>query len=72
MNNVAEKVVILLNGVKTATVAANLAELVDEQGFSGQRVATAVNQAFVPERARSTTRLAPGDTVEIVTARQGG
>jgi sulfur carrier protein len=72
MNNAAERLVIRLNGVETAIGSATLDELVDEQGLSGLRVATAVNQAFVPERARAATRLAPGDAVEIVTARQGG
>ena len=61
-----------LNGAPARTTAATLADLIVEQGFGGAKVATAVNRTFVPERARATTRLNPGDAIEVVSARQGG
>ncbi len=63
---------IIVNGAPSAVAAATLADLLSVLGFAGQRVATAVNGDFVPERARGETRLAAGDRVEIVSARQGG
>jgi sulfur carrier protein len=62
---------VTLNGAGLSTRAATVAALLEEQGFTG-KVATAVNGTFVPERARRDTHLAPGDCVEVVTARQGG
>ena len=61
-----------VNGEPVETAAGTLAELVAAQGFAGMKVATAVNGAFVPARERETTRLAEGDRIEIVSARQGG
>jgi sulfur carrier protein len=63
---------ILLNGEAVQTGAPTLAALLDEAGYGAQKVATAVNGDFVSERARATTRLEPGDRVEVVAARQGG
>lgn len=63
---------IVVNGEPSPVVAATLAELLAALGYAGRRVATAVNGDFVPERARSDTRLAAGDRVEIVSPRQGG
>lgn len=63
---------IVLNGRKIATGAQTLAGLVERQQLGGRRVATALNGHFVPEAQRATTRLNPGDKVEIVSARQGG
>ena len=63
---------VTLNGRKAATSAQTLAEFIAENGFGGSKIATAVNGEFVPERARAATRLNPGDTIEVVSARQGG
>jgi sulfur carrier protein len=63
---------ITLNGTALATLAATLADLLDEQGYARAKVATAVNGDFVAERARASTSLKAGDSVEVVTARQGG
>lgn len=63
---------IMLNGVPVETPAATLAELLEGQGFGGMKVATAVNGEFVPARGREAKRLAAGDKVEVVSARQGG
>jgi sulfur carrier protein len=63
---------IIVNGEEAGTDARTVAELVAERGFAQDRVATALNGEFVPRQARATTRLAPGDRVEIVAPRQGG
>jgi sulfur carrier protein len=46
--------------------------LVAELGHAEAAVATAVNGEFVPRGARTVTKLAPGDMIEIVAPRQGG
>lgn len=61
-----------LNGARTDTAAATLAELLVEQGYANVKVATAVNGTFIPERERAARRLAAGDAIEVVSARQGG
>jgi sulfur carrier protein len=63
---------LIVNGAAQSVSAATLAQLLVEAGFAGVRVATAVNGAFVPERARAETKLGPGDKIEILTPRQGG
>ena len=63
---------IVVNGEVHRTPAATLAELVHERGLTGQRVATACNGEFVPERARATLALRPGDRIEILSPRHGG
>lgn len=62
---------IMVNGADRAVAAANLADLLAECGFSG-RVATAVNESFVPEAARAAHLLREGDRVEILAPMQGG
>lgn len=61
-----------VNGEARDVAARSLAELLDELGYGGQKVATAVNGEFVAERARVGLQLAAGDAVEIVAPRQGG
>lgn len=63
---------IVVNGEARETTAATLAVLLDEVGYGGQKVATALNGDFVPERARAETRLTADDEVEVVAPRQGG
>ncbi len=63
---------IFVNGDPVATQAGTLAELVAELGHAGKRIATARNGDFVPERARTATRIEGGDKIEIVSPRHGG
>jgi len=63
---------ITLNGTTQETGAETLAALLDERGYTNARVATAVNEEFVPAPSREAHRLADGDRIEIVTPRQGG
>ena len=63
---------ITVNGQPTETNAETLQALLAEQGYGDTRVATARNGAFVPSAARGKTQLKPGDSIEVVSARQGG
>jgi sulfur carrier protein len=63
---------IVVNGEATETGAATLAELVAALGYTEGEVATARNGDFVPKSARAETKLAAGDSIEIVAPRQGG
>lgn len=63
---------VVVNGRETETAAATLAELLAELGFSDTQVATAVNGDFIARLKRGTWSLSPGDSIEIVSPRQGG
>ncbi len=63
---------IMINGSTTEVQAETVAAVLDELGYGEAKVATAVNESFVPAAARGQTALAPGDRVEIVAPRQGG
>lgn len=63
---------LVVNGEAVTTAAETLEALLSESGYGGARVATALNGDFVPAVRRGQTRLADGDRVEIVSARQGG
>jgi sulfur carrier protein len=65
---------IRVNGQDEPLVAATLAALLEEKALdTGQRgIAVAVNGAIVPRAAWTHTTLQPGDSIEIVRARQGG
>ena len=63
---------ITLNGETREVAGPTLADLLEQTGQSGAKVATAVNEVFVPARQRAETQLSPGDRVEVVAPRQGG
>jgi sulfur carrier protein len=65
---------IQVNGRDEPLVAATLSALLEEKALdTGQRgIAVAVNGTVVPRAAWPHTQLRPGDSVEIVRARQGG
>jgi len=63
---------VIVNGEACRTAARTVAELVEEHGYSGRRIATAVNGEFVASSARDALQLAAGDRIEIVAPRQGG
>lgn len=65
-------ITIVLNGKSAPTAARDLNELVANFNAGSNRVATALNGAFVPANARATTMLKDGDRVEILSPRQGG
>ena len=63
---------VVVNGEAVATRAITLAGLLDELGYAGFKIATALDGEFVAERHRAQTRLANGARIEIVAPRQGG
>ncbi|HTV35213.1 MAG TPA: sulfur carrier protein ThiS [Xanthobacteraceae bacterium] len=65
---------IRVNGQSEPLVAATIEVLLSEKALdTGQRgIAVALNGAVVPRAAWRDTPLKPGDTIEIVRARQGG
>ena len=62
---------IVVNGEAREVRAETLADLLTECGYSG-RVATAVNESFVPSGLRGDHILIDGDRIEIVAPMQGG
>ena len=63
---------ILINGASRDIRAADLSGALEELGYAGAVVATAVNGEFVPAAERQTARLADGDRIEILAPMQGG
>lgn len=63
---------ILVNGASREIETADLAGALEELGYGGAVVATAVNGEFVPATERPTARLADGDRLEVLAPMQGG
>ncbi len=63
---------IFVNGEPLDALGPTLADLLKQVGHGGSKVATAVNETFVPADRRETYTLTTGDRVEIVAPRQGG
>ena len=74
MTQTAAEASIQINGQIEPLMVATLAALLEEKAVdTGQRgIAVAVNGAIVPRAAWPQTQLRPGDSGEIVRARQGG
>ena len=62
---------VVLNGEAVETGALSVAALLAERGF-GEKVATALNGAFLPAGARAGAGLSEGDRVEVLAPAQGG
>ncbi|NNK78298.1 MAG: sulfur carrier protein ThiS [Litoreibacter sp.] len=63
---------ITVNGTATEVAAVRLDAILIELGHGDAKVATAVNEDFVPASLRATRELSSGDRLEIVAPRQGG
>lgn len=63
---------IMVNGEKVDVTATALDAILIELGHGDAKIATALNEEFVPATLRSTTELEAGDRLEIVAPRQGG
>jgi len=63
---------IRLNGQATEVAAATLSAALEELGYADAKVATAVNEEFVPASQRASTPIADGDRIEVVAPMQGG
>ena len=64
---------IIVNGdAREVPPAASLARALEQLGFGGAVVATALNGEFVASAARGETTLSEGDRVEVLAPMQGG
>ena len=63
---------IVLNGEKVEINAVSLKEVLNELGYKDAKIATAVNEEFIPETLHSTIELNDGDRLEILAPMQGG
>jgi len=63
---------ILVNGVWRETQRAELAGALEELGYGGSVVSTAVNGEFIASALRARTALADGDRIEVLAPMQGG
>jgi sulfur carrier protein len=63
---------ILVNGTWRETAAENLASALEELGYGGSTIATAVNGEFVPASLRPVAPLSEGDRLEVLAPMQGG
>ncbi len=63
---------IMVNGDARDVTGASLALALEELGFGGAVVATALNGEFVASGARADTRLSDGDRLEVLAPMQGG
>lgn len=63
---------ILVNGDSREIRAADLSGALEELGYGGAVVATALNGEFVPVPDRRSARLADGDRIEVLAPMQGG
>ena len=63
---------ILVNGAWRETSGAQLSSVLEELGYGGGIVTTAVNGEFVAAAVRSDTPLVEGDRVEVLAPMQGG
>ena len=63
---------ILVNGAWRETRYAELARALEELGYRGSVVSTAVNGEFIATAQRVNTLLTEGDRVEVLAPMQGG
>lgn len=65
---------LILNGEARCftTTPLTLAELIDQLGYTGKRIAVERNGEIVPKSEYGDTQLASGDRLEIVVAVGGG
>ena len=63
---------IFVNGDQHDVEFRTLAAALEQLGYGGKKIATAVNGRFVAAAARPATPLADGDRIEVVAPMQGG
>lgn len=64
---------VFLNGEETLlSESLTLAELIEQLGYSGKRIAVEKNGEIVPKSRHEVTRIDSGDRLEIVVAVGGG
>ena len=67
-----QEIQITLNGEDLSLPAQTLAQLLQQRGWAGKRLAVERNGAIVPKSQHASTALATGDRLEIVIAVGGG
>lgn len=68
-----ESIKLTLNGdPRSLAAGVTAADLVEELGLSGRRIAVEINEEIVPKSQLADTRLADGDHIEVVHAIGGG
>jgi len=63
---------ITLNGQTIETQQTTLEALLTEQGYTGMSIATAMDDDFVPQHDRVSTKLTEHCVIEVVAPMQGG
>jgi sulfur carrier protein len=63
---------ILVNGAWRETQHAELGRALEELGYGGSVVSTALNGEFIAAAQRARTMLTEGDRVEVLAPMQGG
>lgn len=64
---------IQLNGKsQSLTATMTIAQLVEQNGLAGRRVAVELNGEIIPRKQHAQRQLAEGDSIEIVQAIGGG
>ncbi len=63
---------ILVNNEVREIVGPSLADALDELGYAGAVIATAVNGDFAPARSRPALMLREGDRLELLAPMRGG
>lgn len=63
---------ILVNSEARDVRGPSLADVLDELGYGGAVIATAVNGDFTPQRMRAALLLREGDAVELLAPMRGG
>ncbi len=61
-----------VNGKSCQIKATTIFDALDELGYADAKIATAVNETFIPEAHRTTHTLCAGDRLEILAPMQGG
>lgn len=63
---------IVLNGKACDVAGTRLDAVLEELGYQGAKVATAVNGDFIARNARAAMALSDGDALEVIAPMQGG
>ncbi|GAA6168015.1 sulfur carrier protein ThiS [Sessilibacter corallicola] len=63
---------VVINGETKITNSTTLADLLKEQNYTGDTIATAINGVFVAKTDREQTLLTDNCSIEIVAPVQGG
>lgn len=63
---------IMINGKNKNITNVNLTFALDELGYKGKKLATALNGEFVSVQSRDNTNLKEGDKLEVLSPQQGG